>query len=70
MSAGAVLSEAAALPWRELRSERSLQRLGRLWTAWTAAIGIQFLIGGAVLLAIEPLTLPVALVGECSIPLV
>ncbi len=61
MSSGAVLTEAAALPWRELRSERSLLRLGRLWTAWTAAIGIQFLIGGAVLLAIEPLTLPVAL---------
>jgi hypothetical protein len=61
VSAGAVLNEAAALPWRELRSERSLVRLGRLWTAWTAAIGVQFLIGGAVLLAIEPLTLPVAL---------
>ena len=61
MSTGAVLPEAAALPWREPASERSLLRRGRLWTAWSAAIGVQFAITGLVLLAIEPMTLPVAL---------
>lgn len=55
------LPEAAALPWREGTTERTLNRDGRRWTAWTAWVLFVFLVPGAVLLAIEPLTFPAAL---------
>ena len=54
------LSEAARLPWREDASERTLRRDGRRWTLWTAWITFVFVAPGALLLAIEPLTFPVA----------
>jgi hypothetical protein len=54
------LEEAARLHWREDASERTLQRDGRRWTAWTAWIVFAFVAPGALLLAIEPLTLPAA----------
>jgi len=41
---------------------RRLALLGRLWTATTAAHVVPFLAAGAVLLWLEPLTVPVALV--------
>lgn len=54
------LDEAARLHWREDASERTLRRDGRRWTAWTTWVVVAFVTPGAVLLAIEPLTLPVA----------
>jgi hypothetical protein len=56
------LDEAARLHWREDVSARTLRRDGRRWTAWTAWIVAVFIAPGAVLLAIEPLTFPVALI--------
>jgi hypothetical protein len=58
---GGRLAEAAALWWREEASERTLRRDGRRWTAWTAWVVIAFTTPGIVLLALSPLTLPVAL---------
>jgi hypothetical protein len=54
------LEEAARLHWREDASERTLRRDGRRWTAWTAWIVFAFVVPGALLIAIEPLTLPAA----------
>lgn len=65
------LEEAARLHWREDASERTLRRDGRLWTAWTAWMVLVFCAPAAVLLAIEPLTFPVAaicLVHAWAIP--
>jgi hypothetical protein len=56
------LDEAARLHWREDVSARTLRRDGRRWTAWTAWIVAVFIAPGAVLLAIEPLTFPVAVI--------
>jgi hypothetical protein len=58
---GGRLAEADALWWREEASERTLRRDGRRWTAWTAWVVIAFTTPGIVLLALSPLTLPVAL---------
>jgi hypothetical protein len=55
------LFEAQALPWREAASERTLRRDARRWTAWTAWVLFVFVTPGIVLLAIEPLTFPAAL---------
>jgi hypothetical protein len=60
-AAGGRLAEAAALHWREGTTERTLRRDGRRWSAWTAWALIVFLTPGVVLLAIEPLTFPAAL---------
>jgi hypothetical protein len=60
-AAGERLAEAEALWWREEASERTLRRDGRRWTAWTAWVVIAFTTPGIVLLALSPLTLPVAL---------
>ena len=54
------LDEAARLHWREDASERTLRRDGRRWTAWTGWIVGVFLVPGALLIAIEPLTFPAA----------
>lgn len=58
---GGRLAEAAALGWREGTTERTLRRDGRRWTAWTGWVLFVFVTPGVVLLAIEPLTLPAAL---------
>ena len=58
---GGRLAEAAALGWREGATERTLRRDGRRWTAWTAWVLFVFVTPGVVLLAIEPLTFPAAL---------
>ncbi len=55
------LAEAESLPWREGTTERTLRRDGRRWTAWTVWVLFVFVTPGAVLLAIEPLTFPAAL---------
>ncbi|HXV51647.1 MAG TPA: hypothetical protein VD765_00330 [Solirubrobacterales bacterium] len=57
---GGGLAEASRLHWREDASERTLRRDGRRWTAWTAWIGGVFVVPGALLIAIEPLTFPAA----------
>ena len=54
------LEEAARLSWREDASERTVRRDERRWTAWTVWIALAFTTPGALLVAIEPLTLPVA----------
>jgi hypothetical protein len=56
----AALPELAALPWRERASARQLARWGRLWTAYTVAHVIPFVCVAAVLIALEPLSAPVA----------
>jgi hypothetical protein len=55
------LPELANVPWRERQNPRQLKRWGRLWTLWIAAITVQFVVGGAALLIIAPITAPVAL---------
>jgi hypothetical protein len=59
---GARLEEAARLHWREEASERTLRRDGRRWTAWTAWIVGVFCVPGLLLIAIEPLTFPAAVI--------
>lgn len=59
MEAGA-LPELAALPWRERASAERLRRRGVLWTLYTAAHVIPFLAAAALLMALEPLSAPVA----------
>jgi hypothetical protein len=56
------LVEAGRLWWREDRSESTLRRDERLWTAWTAATVVVFAAPAFLLVALEPLLLPVALI--------
>jgi hypothetical protein len=55
------LVELGAVPWRARTDERWLRRYGRLWHAWTLLYTVPFLAAGAGMLALEPLTAPVAL---------
>ena len=57
----ALLPETAAVPWRPRVDDRRLRRVGRLWTLTTVAHVVPFLLAAAVLVALEPLSLPVAL---------
>jgi hypothetical protein len=61
VAAGAVLPETAAVPWRPRVDAALLRRRGRLWTLTTVAHVVPFLLAGAVLVWLEPLSLPVAL---------
>jgi hypothetical protein len=56
-----VLPEVAGVHWRTRMTARRLRTLGRLWTATTVAHVVPFLVAAGVLLALEPLTAPVAL---------
>ena len=56
----AVLAEAAAMPWRQRTSERTLRREGRLWTLWSVGIVVTFALPAALLIWIQPLAAPVA----------
>lgn len=56
-----VLPETEAVPWRPRVDERRLRAVGRLWTLTTVAHVVPFVVAAAVLLALEPMTLPVAL---------
>ncbi|MBA2636962.1 MAG: hypothetical protein H0U79_01870 [Solirubrobacterales bacterium] len=56
-----VLPEAAAVPWRPRVNDARLHRAAALWTATTVAHVVPFLLAAVVLLAIEPLTIPVVL---------
>lgn len=57
------LAELASFGWRELVNERALRRDERRWTAWTVSIAAPFVGAGGLLLALEPLTFPVALMS-------
>jgi hypothetical protein len=59
----APLPELAAVPWRRRASAASLRTRGRIWTAFTVAYVVQWIVVAGVLLALEPLSAPVAGVG-------
>ncbi len=56
------LPELAGVYWRQRVSEASLKRRARLWTVTTVAHTIPFIGVAGVLLALNPITLPVALI--------
>jgi hypothetical protein len=55
------LPEVAAVHWRPRTDDARLRRSARAWTASTCAHVVPFLAAGIALVAIEPLSLPVAL---------
>jgi hypothetical protein len=57
-----VLPETAGVHWRPRVTEDRLRRLGRLWTLTTCAHVVPFLAAAGLLMALDPRTLPVALV--------
>ncbi|MEA2421062.1 MAG: hypothetical protein QOF55_161 [Thermoleophilaceae bacterium] len=57
----AALPELAAVPWRPRASEDSIRRRGVVWTAYTIAHVVPFLVAGIVLVALDPIAIPVAL---------
>ena len=57
----AALAELGQVPWRERTDERFLRRYGRIWLWWTVAYTVPFLVAGIGLVALEPLSFPVAL---------
>jgi hypothetical protein len=61
MATEAVLPELASVPWRERTSHDTLTRRGHWWTAYTVGHVVPFLAAGVVLVALNPIALPVAL---------
>jgi hypothetical protein len=59
----AVLPETASVYWRPRIDSARLRRRGRLWTITTLAHSIPFLATAALLLALEPLSFPVAAIA-------
>jgi hypothetical protein len=57
----AALPELAGVPWRPRASADSIRRRGLVWTAYTTAHVVPFIAAGAVLVALNPVALPVAL---------
>jgi hypothetical protein len=57
-----VLPETAAVHWRPRVDDARLRRLGALWTLTTVAHVVPFVGAAAVLMALNPVALPVALV--------
>ena len=62
-ASGQALPELASVPWRRRASAQSLRTRGRGWTAFTAAYVVQWFLVAALLLALEPLSAPVAAIG-------
>jgi hypothetical protein len=56
------LDEASRLSWRRRASAATLRRDDRRWTLWTTAVAVTFAAPSLVLVWLEPLMLPVALV--------
>jgi hypothetical protein len=56
----AALPELAAVPWRPLASADSIRRRGLIWTAYTVVHIVPFLAAAAVLIALDPISVPVA----------
>jgi hypothetical protein len=63
VSAAPVLPETAAVYWRPRLDAERLRRRGRLWTLTTVAHTVPFLGVAALLMALEPLSVPVAAVA-------
>jgi hypothetical protein len=61
VESSAGLAEAASLPWSPRTHAGTLRRQELMWTAWTTWVVVLFTAPGAVLIAIEPLTFPAAL---------
>lgn len=59
--ASAALPELAAVPWRAPITADRLRRWGKLWTLWTVAWTVPFIVAGFALIWVEPLAMPVAL---------
>jgi hypothetical protein len=57
----AALPELGSVPWRRRTTADSLARRGQWWTAYTVGHVVPFVLAAAVLVALEPLSLPVAL---------
>src|SRR3954452_12454675 len=58
-----VLPELANVHWRPRASADSLHRRGRLWTAWMVAVTVPFAMAGGTLIALAPLSFPVAIMA-------
>ncbi len=63
MSTAPVLPETAAVYWRPRLDAERLRRRGRVWTLSTLAHSVPFAGVAALMLALEPLSFPVAVVG-------
>ena len=59
----AALPETAAVYWRPRLDAARLRRRGRIWTLTTLAHSLPFLATAALLLALEPLSFPVAAIA-------
>ena len=59
----AALPELAAVPWRRRVDAAGLRTRGRAWTWFTAAYVVQWVAVAGVLLALDPVTAPVAAMG-------
>jgi hypothetical protein len=59
----AALPELAAVPWRRPASEENLRRRGQLWTLTTVGHVVPFVAVAVVLMLLQPLSAPVALVA-------
>lgn len=59
--AAEALPETAAVPWRPRADRNRLRTVGRLWTLTTVAHVVPFVGAAVLLVALEPLALPVAL---------
>jgi hypothetical protein len=62
-AASAPLPELASVPWRSREDAASLRRRGRIWTIFTTAHVVPFLIAAAGLMLLNPLAGPVAFVA-------
>jgi hypothetical protein len=58
-----VLPELANVHWRPRASAESLLSRGRWWTAWMVAVTVPFAIAGGTLIALAPLSFPVAIMA-------
>jgi hypothetical protein len=63
MTAGQALPELATVPWRARTDARWLRRWQRIWHAWTLLYTVPFVLAGAGMLWLDPVTAPVALVA-------
>jgi hypothetical protein len=57
----AALPELAAVPWRQRASGDSIRHRGLIWSAYTVAHIVPFVAAAVVLVALDPIALPVAL---------
>ena len=55
------LPELAQVPWRPRASADTIRRRGLIWTAYTVAHIVPFLVAAAGLVLLDPITMPVAL---------